>query len=259
MHGALANPASLPMTQSNPPIQPRPTPMPQLILLPGLASDDAMWRAQLDALPASLNSTVTDVHARHGSIEAMAAGLLNDHAGELILCGASMGGMLAMEAVRQAPHRVRGLALLGTSARPESEDMRALRSGAIELFRQGRVEEILLANVPLAFAPHHATNPALVQTYQDMVQRAGADQLIRQNLAVMARPDARAHLGAVSCPTLVMCGEDDQLTPPECSREIAYLAPRAELVLVAQCGHMLTLEQPASVNDTLLGWLARLG
>jgi pimeloyl-ACP methyl ester carboxylesterase len=233
--------------------------MSQLVFLPGLAADSVMWQRQLDAMPTHLHAVVSDVHSRHASLPEMAASLLQEREGELILCGASMGGMLAMELVRQAPQRVKAMALLGTTARPESEDMRALREAAIVLFEQGRLEEVLQANLPLAFHPSRSVDLMLRRSYLDFVLRAGAGQLIRQNRAVMARPDARLHLPAVACPTLVMCGDADQLTPPECSREIAQLIKGAELVTLRQCGHMLTMECPAEVNAALLKWLAAQG
>ena len=233
--------------------------MSQLVFLPGLAADSVMWQQQLNAMPAQLHAVVSDAHSRHASLPAMAEGLLQEHAGELILCGASMGGMLAMELVRQAPQRIRGLALLGTSARPETEAMRALREAAIVLFEQGRIDEVLQANLPLAFHPSRAEDTRLRQSYLDFVMRAGAGQLIRQNRAVMARADARLHLAAVGCPTLVMCGDADQLTPPECSQEIAQLIKGAEFVMLRECGHMLTMERPAEVNAALLRWLTDQG
>lgn len=229
--------------------------MTTLLLIPGLAADAVMWQSQLAALQA-WQPRVTDVHSRHDSIAAMAAALLAQTAGDLVLCGASMGGMVAMEAVRQAPGRIRGLALLGTVASPETPDMRALREAAIELFSQGRVAEVIEPNVGLAFHPDNAT--ALARPYLEFVLRAGADQLIRQNRAVIARPDARLHLPQVRCPTLVMCGEADQLTPPERSQEIAALVPGARLVMVPRCGHMLTMERPDVVNPQLAGWLETL-
>ena len=233
--------------------------MSQLVFLPGLAADSVMWQRQLDAMPTHLHAVVSDVHSRHASLTEMAASLLREREGELILCGASMGGMLAMEVVRQAPQRVTALALLGTSARPETDAMRALRAAAITLFEQGRMEEVLQANLPLAFHPSRSEDLMLRQSYLDFVLRAGAQQLIRQNRAVMARADARLHLAAVGCPTLVMCGDSDQLTPPECSREIAQLIQGAEFVILHQCGHMLTMECPAEVNAALLQWLAAQG
>ncbi len=232
--------------------------MPQLLLLPGLAADAAMWQDQLAALPLTRQVQVTDVHTRQPSIEAMAAALLAEHDGPLVLCGASMGGIVAMQAACQAPQRIVGLALLGTTARPESAEMRSLREAAIAQFERGQVREVIEPNVALAFHPAQAARAGLVQRYLDFVLRAGADQLIAQNRAIMARPDARPGLAQINCPTLVMCGDSDALTPPECSDEIAALIPGAKRVVVPQCGHMLTMEQPAFVNAQLLGWLAGL-
>ncbi|MGZ5180449.1 MAG: alpha/beta fold hydrolase [Ramlibacter sp.] len=231
--------------------------MTSLVLLPGLAGDAEMWRDQLRDL-AAWRPQVSDVHMRHASIPEMAAALLVRHPGRLTLCGASMGGMLAMEAARQAPSRVAGLALLGTTARPEDDAMRQVRDKALALFSQGRVAEVIEPNAAFAFHPRHAQDAALLARYTGFVLRAGAQQLVRQNRAVMARPDARPHLPAIRCPTLVMCGEDDQLTPIDRSREIAALVPGARLVAVPECGHMLTMEQPGAVNAQLRRWLARL-
>ena len=230
--------------------------MPTLVLIPGLAGNTSMWREQVAAL-AAWRPMVTDVHMRQGSIEAMARALLEEHAGPLVLCGASMGGMIAMEAARQAPERIAGLALLGTDARPDAPEMIALRTDAIGLFAQGRVREVIEPNIAFAFHPDNAQ--ALAANYLDFVLAAGAEQLIRQNRAVMARPDARPHLPSLRCPALVMCGDADRLTPPERSREIAQLVPRAKLVIVPRCGHMLAMERPEVVNAELAAWLQSVG
>lgn len=232
--------------------------MPTLVLLPGLACDERLWEAQLPALPSSLEVRVSDVHMRHERIEAMATALLGEHAGPLLLCGASMGGMIAMEVARQAPERIVGLALLGTNARPETPDMYKLRESAIELFERGEARDVIELNAGFAFHPAQAGDAALVKRYVDLVLDAGAAQLVRQNRALMERPDARPHLSRLNCPVLVMCGEGDRLTPPECSRDIAALVPHAELVWVAQCGHMLTMEKPEAVNTALGDWLRRV-
>lgn len=234
--------------------------MPQLLLLPGLACNAVMWQHQLAVIPAAFNAKVTNVHTRFDAVQEMAEALLAEHPGDLILCGASMGGMLAMEVARQAaPGRIRGLALLGTNARPETPEMRQLREAATVFFEQGRAEEVLKFNLPMAFHKSRANDAALLQTYLDFVLAAGSQQLIQQNRAVMARPDARLHLPQLTCPTLVLCGDSDQLTPPDCSREIAALIPHAELQIIADCGHMLTMERPLEVSAALLAWLDRLG
>jgi pimeloyl-ACP methyl ester carboxylesterase len=230
----------------------------RLVLLPGLAGDRVMWRWQVDAL-ARWSPEVADVHMRHGSIEAMAGALLEESAGPLVLCGASMGGMIAMEAARQAPERIAGLALLGTTARPENDEMRQVRENAIRLFEEGREREVIEPNVHFAFHADHAQDPAIARDYLEFVLRAGREQLIRQNRAVIARPDARTHLPLLRCPVLVMHGDSDQLVPVECAREIAQLVPDARLQVVPRCGHMLTMERPREVNAALVAWFRELG
>jgi pimeloyl-ACP methyl ester carboxylesterase len=88
-----------------------------------------------------------------------------------------------------------------------------------------------------------------------MIDRAGATQLVRQNRALMARPDSRPLLPRLRCPLLVACGDADALTPPECAREIAAAVPHARLEILPACGHLLTWEQPQAVNGLLLEWL----
>lgn len=229
-----------------------------LILLPGLASDATLWRDQLPVLRARGPVHVSDVHSRHATLPEMAAALLAEHPGPLRLVGTSMGGILALEVLRQAPQRVAALALLGSSARPDTPELIALRNNAITLFETGRMDEVLRANVPFAFHAAASRNPELVRTYLAMVRGAGPEQLVIQNRAIMARADSRPLLKDIGCPLLVVCGDSDLLTPPECSREIAAAVPHARFALLPDCGHLLTLEQPEAVNALLVDWLDAL-
>ncbi len=232
--------------------------MHQIVLLPGLACDAALWREQLPALGAAHRVTVTDVHQRHASLPEMARALLREHDGELVLVGSSMGGMLALHAHREAPHRIRAMALLSTTAQPDTPELIQLRSDAIVEFEQGRAELVLRANAMWAFHPVHATDEARVDDYVNQVLRVGAAQLIAQNRAVMARADMRPWLADVRCPVLVACGDADLLTPLALSQEIAQAIPQARLEVIAQAGHLMTWEQPERVNRTLLQWLNEL-
>ena len=232
--------------------------MHSVILLPGLACDAGLWQHQLPALATRHRVHVSDVQQRCDSLPDMAAQLLRElPAGRHVLVGASMGGMVAMHAALQAPDRVAGLALLGTSARADTPELIRLRTEACALFEQGRMDEVLRANVMFAFHPDNATD-ALVSGYLALIRRAGAQQLIRQNRAVMARPDLRAELSRIRCPTLVAVGDADALTPAECAQEIASAIAGSQLHTVAGAGHMLTLEQPERASALLLGWLAGL-
>jgi len=233
-------------------------PMHTLLLLPGLACDAELFRHQRPALERTHRVHVGDAHEHHDTLPAMAAALLAEQPGSLVLVGASMGGMLALEIARQAPQRVRGIALLGSTARADTPELVKLRQQACELFAAGRMDEVLRANVLFAFHPVNAANRGLVGDYLAMIRRAGAAQLIRQNRAVLQREDLRPHLAAIACPALVVVGEADGLTTPEQSREMAALLPNARLEIVPGAGHMLTMEQPARVTALLLDWLATL-
>jgi pimeloyl-ACP methyl ester carboxylesterase len=255
----MTPPPATPATSAPSPAQ---APAPALhILLPGLACDAALFEPQAAALRARYGAAavqISDVHTRAPTLAAMAERLLAETSGPLRLIGCSMGGMVALEALRQAPERIAALALLGSSARPDPAAMVFLRREAIKLFEAGRIEEVLRANLGAAFHPDRVGDGALIDAYYQMVLRAGAAQLIAQNRAVMARADLRPTLAAIRCPTLVLVGEADLLTPPAEARELAEGIAGARLVELPGCGHMLTLEAPQRVGDELLAWLATL-
>jgi pimeloyl-ACP methyl ester carboxylesterase len=232
--------------------------MRSVLLLPGLACDGELFAQQLPVLVCHHRVHVSDVHSRFPNLPEMAAALLAEQAGAHVLVGCSMGGMLALEMWCQAPGRVRAIALLGSTARPDTPQLIALRTQACELFAAGRMDEVLRANTLFAFHPNSMRNRALVDGYLDMIRRAGPEQLIAQNRAVMARTDNRALLTHIRCPLLVACGEADGLTTPDQAREMAALAPHARLEIVPGAGHMLTLEQPERVNTLLLHWLEEI-
>lgn len=232
----------------------RPAP-PTTLLLPGLACDAALWRHQQPALAAlGLGPVVVPTaHLPGQSLAEMAQRLLQAHPGPLLLAGCSMGAMLALACWQQAgPGRILGLALVGSTARPDSDEMKALRTEAIGLFAQGRAEELLRANLMFAF--HRAHAAAFAADYLAMVLRAGTEGLIRQNRAVMQRDDLRPVLATVRCPTLVVGGLDDQLTPPDCQREMAQGIAGARLHLLAECGHMVSWEQAEALSTLLCDW-----
>lgn len=238
-----------------------------LVFLPGLANDAEAWaevRAELRAAASPVlrpfvdAARVADVHTRHATLPGMARALLAETSGPLVLVGHSMGGMVAQHVLRQGRERVAALALVATTARPDTPEQIRLRSEACELFEAGRIEEVLRANIAFAFHPAHAGNAALAARYLEIVRRAGAAQLIAQNRAVMARDDGRAHLAGIRCPTLVLCGEGDLLTPLEHAHEIAAAVPGARLQILPRCAHMLTLEEPAAVAGALAAWLEAL-
>jgi pimeloyl-ACP methyl ester carboxylesterase len=232
--------------------------MNSLLLLPGMACDAELFAHQHPLLARRHRVHVSDAHSRLATLPAMAAALLAEQHGPLLLVGASMGGMVALEMLRQAPQRVRAAALLGSTARADTPELIRLRTQACALFAAGRMDEVMRANTLFAFHPNSLRHKALVDSYLAMVRRAGAARLIAQNRAVMARVDSRPLLKTITCPLLIACGEADGLTTPEQAREMAALAPHARLEIVPGAGHMLTMEQPERVSALLLHWLESL-
>lgn len=232
--------------------------MHSVVLLPGLACDASLWRDQLAALSVHHAVHVSLVHQRCASLPEMARALLAEQAGPLVLVGSSMGGMVALHAHREAPQRVAAMALLSTSARADTPELIRLRSDAIVEFARGRAEGVLRTNAALAFHPDHAGDAVSVEHYVQQILRAGSEQLIAQNRAVMARADMRPWLADVRCPVLVVCGDQDQLTPAEHSQEIARAIGGAQFELVRGAGHLMTWERPERVSAVLLQWLASL-
>jgi pimeloyl-ACP methyl ester carboxylesterase len=229
-------------------------PLPTL-LLPGLLGSPRLYAPQLPALWQFGPVMVAD-HRRDDSIAAIARRILVHAPPRFSLLGLSMGSYIALELLRQAPGRIARLALLDTSARADAPEQRLRRGELIELARAGRFDEVADLAYPGLVHPDRLADQALRATVRSMAQDTGAEAFIRQQTAIMNRPDSRADLAAIGCPTLVLVGEADQLTPPARAQEIAAGIRGAQLVEVPASGHLSTLEQPERVTAALVAWLA---
>ena len=225
-----------------------------LILLPGLLCDEALWAPQIAALSDLATSSVADL-TRDDSMAAMACRVLDGAPPRFALAGLSMGGYVAQEIMRQVPERVTRLALLDTSARGDTPERLAQRRGFIELAHKGEFHGITPRMLPIYLHPDHLKDKALTDTVLAMAQRVGRDGYLRQQQAIMGRPDGREDLKRIRVPTLVLCGRDDQATPLKLHEEIASLVPGASLVVIDRCGHLSTLEKSTDVNDAMRRWL----
>jgi pimeloyl-ACP methyl ester carboxylesterase len=136
-----------------------------------------------------------------------------------------MGGYVCFEITRQAPDRVARLALLDTTARPDTPALTQRRRAQIAPARSGRFAEVAEQQFPLLIHPSRQGDPAVRELVRLMAAETGAEGFIRQQQAIIGRADARPGLGAIGCPTLVLVGDGDQLTPPELSVEIADAIP----------------------------------
>lgn len=221
------------------------------VFVPGLFCTPRVYEAQLSALWAFGPVMVAD-HRRDDTIAAIARRLLESAPPAFGLVGISMGGYIAFEILRQAPGRVRRLALLNTSARPDTPEQTERRRQQIAEAEAGRMDAVVAQAFPMLVAPAHGGDAALRRVVEAMGRETGAEAFAHQQRAILSRVDSRPLLARIECPTLVLTGEHDQLIPPALSEEMAQAIPRAQLVTVPDCGHLSTLEQPEAVCQALV-------
>ncbi len=225
-----------------------------LLLCPGLLNDAALWRHQLDSLTDVADAQVADLTGAE-SVAALAAAVLERAPPRFALAGLSMGGYVAFEIMRRAPERVTRLALLDTRARLDPPESRARRFELIDIARRGGFAKLPSQMLAGQLHPDHVAVPQIAATVLAMAERIGPEAFIRQQRAILDRPDSRPGLAAIHVPTLVAGGRQDGITPPDVLREIAEGIPAAKLVIVEEAGHLTPLEQPQAVSALLRYWL----
>jgi pimeloyl-ACP methyl ester carboxylesterase len=225
-----------------------------VVLVPGLNCSARLYAEQIPALWQFGPVTVAD-HRRDDSMAAIARRILAAAPPRFALAGLSMGGYVAFEILRQAAARVTKLALLDTGAGAEAPERTAQRKPLIALAKQGRFAEITEDQFPLLVHRSRHGDASLKAAVRAMNEETGPEAYCRQQHAIMGRPDSRPGFAAISCPTLVLVGDEDQLTPPALAREMADGIHGARLVVVPECGHLSTMERPQAVTAALLDWM----
>jgi pimeloyl-ACP methyl ester carboxylesterase len=228
-----------------------------LLLVPGLLCDHRLWAAQVEALREHAACHVADVTVADSVAGLASAAIAALPPGPFAVAGLSMGGYVALEVARQAAGRVAGLALLDTNARPDSPQATQDRRRMMDLAATDFVR-VVNALLPRLLLPAHQRDPHLVATVRAMAAATGVEAYRRQQEAIIGRPDSRPHLAAIACPTLVLCGREDTLTPPALHEEMAASIPGARLVVVPDSGHLSPIEQPAAVTAGLREWVSGL-
>ena len=225
-----------------------------LVLVPGLLCDALLWQPQIAALGDLADCWVAD-HRRCTSMSAIAADILADVPfSRFALAGLSMGGYVALEIMRVAPDCVDRLALLDTQARPDNEEAKAKREALIALAESGRLLEVAESLVPMLLHADHR-DPARLAIVRAMALNTGTKAFVREQRAIMNRIDSRPSLAEIDCPTLVLCGRDDALTPLDRHEEMAAAIADARLEVIDHCAHLSTLEAPERVTEAMARWL----
>jgi len=226
-----------------------------LVFLPGLMCDARLFGPQIAALSAQHSVTVGCLTA-DDTVEAMARRVLSDAPAEFALAGLSMGGIVAMEVVRQAPDRVTRLALLDTNPLSETPNIAAMREPQIVAAKTGKLESVMREEMKPNYLAPGPNQAAVLELVMDMAMHLGPEVFVRQSRALQKRPDQQATLRKLKIPTLVLCGEHDALCPVRRHTFMAELIRTAKLVILEDAGHLPTLEQPDQTTAALQAWLA---
>lgn len=229
-----------------------------LVLVPGLLCDERLWRHQVEGLADLTDRVLVPDVTGEGSMAGIARSILEVAPERFSLAGLSMGGYISLEVVRQAPDRVEALALLDTSARPDTPEQTEARLALIELARTGRFDEVWRMLLPKIVHPNRVEEPEIRSTVREMAHAVGPEGFERQERAIIGRPDIRGDLPGISCPVLVLCGKDDALTPPHLHEELVDGIPGGRLRQIDHCGHLSTLERPEAVTRAMREWLENL-
>lgn len=225
-----------------------------LVMIPGLACTGALFAAQIPVLAQEREVIIAD-HAGYDRMQDIAADILAKAPPRFALAGLSMGGYISFEIMRQAPQRVERLCLMDTSARADMPEKTALREEALELVAAGKFMAVCHSTLNLSIAASRHEDDVLKQAIIGMAQDLGAQAWARQTRAIMGRVNSVPMLEGIICPTLVIVGDEDNLTPLDCAEEMAGGIAGARLEVISDCGHMSSMEQPDVLTKLLQEWL----
>jgi 3-oxoadipate enol-lactonase len=242
-----------------------------VVLLHDFPLDSRMWLPQVEAL-GGYQVIVPDLRgfgaARALSGEVTPMDLLADDVARLleerklervVLCGLSMGGYVALAFARRYPERLGGLVLCDTRAGADTEEARAARLAMAERVLAdgvGFLPEVMLPR--LLGETTRQRRPEVVQQVTETIGAQDSGGIAAAQRGMAERPDSTGVLGRIAVPSLVITGMQDELIRPEESTEMAAAIPDARLVQVPDAGHLVNLEQPDTVNEALLDFLAPL-
>ena len=225
-----------------------------ILLVPGLVSSPRIYAPVMPALWRFGPVTVAN-HIRDDNMGAIARRILAEAPPRFALAGHSMGGYIAFEIMRQAPERVAKLALINTQARPDTPEATARRRAVMARAMAGEYRAVL-DELFLGFVhPSRRGDAVLRQLVHDMGEDVGVEAFVRQQQAVITRPDSRPVLAWIKCPTLVLTGDEDNTIANSLSVEMANSIHGAKLVILANCGHLPQPEQPQATAEALVEWL----
>ncbi|HTP78041.1 MAG TPA: alpha/beta fold hydrolase [Rhizomicrobium sp.] len=229
---------------------------PPVLLMCGQLCTERLWRDQIPAL-AALTDVAVSVQRQHETVADMARAVLAAQPGRFSIVAHAMGAFVAFEILRQAGDRVASLALLSTLAPNDTPAQTARREGYLRLVEAGKFDGVVEERIPILLHPARRQDAALVSAVRQMARDTGAETFLRQQRAIMSRPDSRPGLRAIACPTLIVFGRQDGIVTLDHQTEMCGAIAGARLEIIEDCGHLMTLEQPERVTRMLADWIAK--
>lgn len=228
--------------------------MTPLVLLPGMMCDARLFGPQINALSGS-RSLMTFPLSGQESIELLASEILENAPPVFALSGLSMGGIVAMEILRQAPDRVERLALLDTNPLAETDEVKARRGPQMEAVRDGRLRQVMRDEMKPNYLADGPRQGAILDLCMEMAMGLGPEVFLRQSMALMNRADQTETLLNYQGTVLVLCGREDGLCPVDRHELMHDLLPNSTLEIIEDAGHLPTLEKPDETTAALIRWL----
>lgn len=240
-----------------------------VLLIHAFPVNAEMWRPQLERVPEGWRYIAPDVRgfgpdaAPSGSFSlddaAEDVGAFLDHLkiDRAVIGGLSMGGYITMALLRRSPERFDGIILADTRAEADTADGLAGRRQMIDLVRAkgpGAVADQMLPKLLSASARAH--QPDVVASVRDMIESTSADTIAAALEAMMGRPDSTSDLARVNCPTLILVGADDEVTPEASARAMETHIERSRVVVLPGAGHLSNLESPDPFSRAVSDFLA---
>ncbi len=239
-----------------------------VIFIHGFPFSHEMWEPQMRALPNQYRAIAYDLRG-HGqsdvgdgqySIEFFVDDLLGlmDHlvVETATVCGLSIGGYIALRAIERHPERFHGLVLCDTRSAPDSDEGRVKRAASLKSVKTNGVGPFADDFVKTVFAaPTFASHPETVQSIRAVIKGTSPLAIGGTLLALASRTDTTPSLSKISVPTLILCGEQDVLTPPRESESMHKNIAGSLFHTIPTAAHLSNLENPGVFNEKLIAFL----
>jgi pimeloyl-ACP methyl ester carboxylesterase len=241
-----------------------------MLFIHGYPLNRKMWEPQINNLPDFVRLIAPDLRG-HGESESIPgpysmdlladdlAALLDDLEirSQVVICGLSMGGYVALAFQRKYADRIAAMVLTATRAAPDSAEGKLARDKSAETARKNGVEAIIAGMLPKLLASENYENePALVERLGEIMRLTSLEGVLGALEGMKERPDSRPDLERFAFPTLILHGQEDQIIPIQEAKEMQASLPDGRLQLIPRAGHLLNMEQPALFNAAIRSFLS---